>query len=182
MSRRECPVMAKFWAVFKREYLERVRTRWFIIATVLGPLLLGAIMVVPAYHVGEDDEERDPRPHRDPRRDGRRAGTRGAGGSRRATGRQRHRQGRPQHADGPRGRSGGARRGGIDRDEVRDAEATCPDMSCSIRRPSPATRPAMRGAMRRRWAKCRCSRAPFARRSSGPGSSAKDSIPRESPR
>ena len=41
--------MAKFWAVFKREYLERVRTRWFIIATVLGPLLLGTIMVVPAY-------------------------------------------------------------------------------------------------------------------------------------
>jgi ABC-2 type transport system permease protein len=40
--------MDKFWAVFKREYLERVRTKWFIISTVFGPLLLGAIMIVPA--------------------------------------------------------------------------------------------------------------------------------------
>jgi ABC-2 type transport system permease protein len=40
--------MAKFWAVFKREYLERVRTRSFIIVTIFGPLLLGALMVVPA--------------------------------------------------------------------------------------------------------------------------------------
>lgn len=39
--------MAKFWAVFKREYLERVRTKAFIIASVFGPLLLGAIMIVP---------------------------------------------------------------------------------------------------------------------------------------
>lgn len=41
--------MAKFFAVFKREYLERVRTKWFIITTVFGPLLFGAIMILPAY-------------------------------------------------------------------------------------------------------------------------------------
>jgi ABC-2 type transport system permease protein len=40
--------MAKLWAVIKREYLERVRTKWFIISTVFGPILLSAIMVLPA--------------------------------------------------------------------------------------------------------------------------------------
>jgi ABC-2 type transport system permease protein len=41
--------MGKFWAVFKREYLERVRTRWFIISTIFGPILLGAAMVIPTW-------------------------------------------------------------------------------------------------------------------------------------
>jgi ABC-2 type transport system permease protein len=40
--------MAKLWAVFKREYMERVRTKWFIISTVFGPILLTALMVLPA--------------------------------------------------------------------------------------------------------------------------------------
>ena len=40
--------MAKLWAVIKREYLERVRTKWFIISTIFGPILLSAIMVLPA--------------------------------------------------------------------------------------------------------------------------------------
>jgi ABC-2 type transport system permease protein len=39
--------MAKLLVVFKREYLERVRSKWFIVATVLGPLLFGAIAIVP---------------------------------------------------------------------------------------------------------------------------------------
>ncbi|HVO09308.1 MAG TPA: ABC transporter permease [Vicinamibacteria bacterium] len=38
----------KLLAVLRREYLERVRTRGFVIATVLGPLLMAAMMVVPA--------------------------------------------------------------------------------------------------------------------------------------
>jgi ABC-2 type transport system permease protein len=37
--------MAKFWVVFKREYLERVRSRWFLFATLLGPLVFGAITI-----------------------------------------------------------------------------------------------------------------------------------------
>src|SRR5690242_5212361 len=41
--------MDKFLAVFKREYLERVRTRSFVIFTVIGPVLLGALMIIPAY-------------------------------------------------------------------------------------------------------------------------------------
>ncbi|HJQ20762.1 MAG TPA: ABC transporter permease [Gemmatimonadaceae bacterium] len=37
----------KTLVVFKREYLERVRSKWFIIATILGPVFLGLITVVP---------------------------------------------------------------------------------------------------------------------------------------
>src|SRR5690349_500727 len=40
--------MAKLWAIVKREYLERVRTRWFIFATIFGPIFFGAIIIVPA--------------------------------------------------------------------------------------------------------------------------------------
>ena len=41
--------MAKLWVVIKREYLERVRTRWFLIATIFGPLFFGSLMIVPSY-------------------------------------------------------------------------------------------------------------------------------------
>ncbi len=41
--------MAKLWTVIKREFLERVRTKWFIIVTVFGPVFFGVIMVLPAY-------------------------------------------------------------------------------------------------------------------------------------
>ncbi|HUF66028.1 MAG TPA: ABC transporter permease [Gemmatimonadaceae bacterium] len=41
--------MDKTWAVIKREYIERVRSKWFVIATLFGPLLLAAMMIVPAW-------------------------------------------------------------------------------------------------------------------------------------
>ncbi|MCX5768456.1 MAG: ABC transporter permease [Gemmatimonadetes bacterium] len=41
--------MAKLWVVIKREYLERVRSKWFIISTVFGPLFFVAITIVPGY-------------------------------------------------------------------------------------------------------------------------------------
>ena len=41
--------MARVWAVVKREYLERVRSKWFLIATIFGPLFFGALMIVPAW-------------------------------------------------------------------------------------------------------------------------------------
>ncbi|MBA3646362.1 MAG: ABC transporter permease [Gemmatimonadaceae bacterium] len=41
--------MAKLWAIIKREYLERVRSKWFLIGTFLGPVFFGAIIIVPAY-------------------------------------------------------------------------------------------------------------------------------------
>jgi ABC-2 type transport system permease protein len=39
----------RFFAIVQREYLERVRSKWFVIATLFGPLFLGAVMVVPLW-------------------------------------------------------------------------------------------------------------------------------------
>src|SRR4051812_26721916 len=41
--------MAKLWAIIKREYLERVRSKWFLIATFFGPVFFSAIIIVPAW-------------------------------------------------------------------------------------------------------------------------------------
>ena len=41
--------MARLWAVIKREYLERVRTKWFIFSTVFTPLLFGALTLLPIW-------------------------------------------------------------------------------------------------------------------------------------
>jgi ABC-2 type transport system permease protein len=41
--------MAKLWAIIKREYLERVRSKWFVIATLFGPIFFSAIIIVPAW-------------------------------------------------------------------------------------------------------------------------------------
>src|SRR5436190_12479509 len=40
--------MRKFLAVVKREYIQRVRTRFFVVVTILGPVLMAAFTVVPA--------------------------------------------------------------------------------------------------------------------------------------
>jgi ABC-2 type transport system permease protein len=40
--------MRKFLAVVKREYIQRVRTKFFVVATILGPVLLAGFTVVPA--------------------------------------------------------------------------------------------------------------------------------------
>jgi ABC-2 type transport system permease protein len=37
--------MGKLWAIIKREFVERVRSKWFLIATILGPLFFGGITV-----------------------------------------------------------------------------------------------------------------------------------------
>jgi len=41
--------MAKLWAIIKREYVERVRSKWFVIATLFGPIFFSAIIIVPAW-------------------------------------------------------------------------------------------------------------------------------------
>jgi ABC-2 type transport system permease protein len=41
--------MKKFFAVIKREYLYRVRSRFFVVATVMGPVMLALFAVVPVY-------------------------------------------------------------------------------------------------------------------------------------
>ena len=38
---------SKLVAVIKREYLERVRTKWFIISTVFGPVFMLGVTVLP---------------------------------------------------------------------------------------------------------------------------------------
>jgi len=39
--------MGKTFVIFRREYLERVRSRWFIVVTILGPVFMGAITILP---------------------------------------------------------------------------------------------------------------------------------------
>jgi len=39
--------MGKLWAVIKREYLERVRSKWYLLSTVLAPVFFGLIAIVP---------------------------------------------------------------------------------------------------------------------------------------
>jgi ABC-2 type transport system permease protein len=44
--------MRKLWAITRREFVERVRRRWFWISTVVGPLLFGALLLVPLLATG----------------------------------------------------------------------------------------------------------------------------------
>lgn len=41
------------WAVIRREYLQRVRSKWFIAATVGAPIFMMALIVVPAYFASQ---------------------------------------------------------------------------------------------------------------------------------
>ncbi|MFQ6045384.1 MAG: hypothetical protein ACE5PT_03360, partial [Gemmatimonadales bacterium] len=41
--------MRKIWVVVRREFLERVRNKWFVISTVLGPVLMAVAIFLPAY-------------------------------------------------------------------------------------------------------------------------------------
>ena len=40
--------MRKIWAVVRREFVERVRSRWFWIMALVGPLFFGAVFVLPS--------------------------------------------------------------------------------------------------------------------------------------
>lgn len=39
--------MRKVWAVIRREFIERVRTKWFLVSTILGPIFMIAMAVLP---------------------------------------------------------------------------------------------------------------------------------------
>ncbi len=39
--------MHKIWAVLRREFVERVRTKWFLISTILGPVFMIGITILP---------------------------------------------------------------------------------------------------------------------------------------
>ena len=48
------------WAVIRREYLQRVRSKWFIAATIGAPIFMMALIVVPAYFASQGAQsERD---------------------------------------------------------------------------------------------------------------------------
>ena len=51
--------MGKLWAVTKREYMERVRTKWFIIGSVLGPVVFAAMLLGPALLSLREQKTRD---------------------------------------------------------------------------------------------------------------------------
>ena len=50
--------MHKIWLIIHREYLVRVRKKSFIIMTILGPLLIAALIIAPIYLAMESQEER----------------------------------------------------------------------------------------------------------------------------
>lgn len=51
--------MNGLWAVLRREYLQRVRSRWFLVATLGAPLLFGGMMLVPIlYGAGREKAQR----------------------------------------------------------------------------------------------------------------------------
>ena len=50
--------MRKIWLIIKREYLVRVRKKAFIVMTIVGPLLMAALMIVPTYLANETQELR----------------------------------------------------------------------------------------------------------------------------
>ncbi|MEI6124152.1 MAG: ABC transporter permease [Bacteroidota bacterium] len=50
--------MKKTFIIIKREYLSRVKKRSFIIMTILGPLLMAALMIVPYYISKLDNEQK----------------------------------------------------------------------------------------------------------------------------
>ena len=41
--------MHKIWAVIRREFVERVRTRAFLLSTILFPVFMAAMVVIPGF-------------------------------------------------------------------------------------------------------------------------------------
>jgi ABC-2 type transport system permease protein len=46
--------MHKIWAVIRREFVERVRTRAFILSTILGPVFFAVMFILPGYLMSRD--------------------------------------------------------------------------------------------------------------------------------
>ena len=50
--------MSKISLIIKREYLTRVRKRSFIVMTIIGPILMATLFVLPVYLATRQDEKR----------------------------------------------------------------------------------------------------------------------------
>lgn len=51
--------MKKLLVVLEREYMERVRTKWFLFATIFGPAFFGAILFVPSWMANRSNASED---------------------------------------------------------------------------------------------------------------------------
>src|SRR5215207_10990729 len=51
--------MAKLLVVFRREYLERVRSKWFLLGTLLGPVFFLLVAGAPRLIGGRGEPTRD---------------------------------------------------------------------------------------------------------------------------
>ena len=49
--------MSKITLIIKREYLTRVKKKSFIIMTIIGPILMAALMIVPAWVSQLEDQD-----------------------------------------------------------------------------------------------------------------------------
>ncbi|MEO8945770.1 MAG: ABC transporter permease, partial [Gemmatimonadaceae bacterium] len=52
---------SKLWAIVRREYIERVRTRWFKITTIFAPILFTSILFLPILLMRSDQKSVAPR-------------------------------------------------------------------------------------------------------------------------
>ncbi|HPS84563.1 MAG TPA: ABC transporter permease, partial [Bacteroidales bacterium] len=50
--------MNKILIILKREYLSRVQKKSFIVMTILGPILMAALFVVPVYLSNVSDQHK----------------------------------------------------------------------------------------------------------------------------
>ena len=51
--------MHKIWLIIQREYLVRVRKKSFIVMTLLGPILMAGLIIVPTYLAIHGQEQRN---------------------------------------------------------------------------------------------------------------------------
>jgi len=51
--------MNKIWVVIQREFLARVRTKWFVISTVLGPVLMATFILLPIWMATQGGGDRN---------------------------------------------------------------------------------------------------------------------------
>ncbi len=52
---------AKLWAIVRREYVERVRTKWFIYSTLFAPLIFAGFVFLPLLLMSRDAKSVTPR-------------------------------------------------------------------------------------------------------------------------
>jgi ABC-2 type transport system permease protein len=53
--------LSKLWPIARREYVERVRTRWFIISTIAAPVIFSLLAVLPVLLTSRDRNAVAPR-------------------------------------------------------------------------------------------------------------------------